>query len=233
VTRARTANSARRRAEALADASTIVARRIPAPRGLPFYGLDHPPGILERALAELSDLGIFRVYSHVVDLTGGLGGPARWLARRNACRVTLVEENEEMAGAAAVLTERAFLVDRVRTVIARPAVLPFQGESFTHAWQVTTPLAERRDRRAIFAEAWRVLRPGGWLAIAASKALAGELEAAGFRDVRTTDLVPLLEDESTAAHLVAERVAASLGGGVDDRPRPHGSLLAIRAQKPT
>ena len=229
--------SALQTAEALADAAAIVTRRMPAPRGLPFYGLDHPPGALDRMLATLSDLGIFRVYSHVLDLSGGLGGPARWLARRHACRVSLVGADRDLAGASALLTARAFLVERVSTIRAEPARLPFADEVFTHAWQIAVGTGGG-ERSQVFAEAWRTLRPGGWLAVAANvslDSLTADVDAAGFRDPAALDLEPSFEDDSTAARLTKERTATALGVAADaaflDRSRT--PLVGLRARKPS
>ncbi|MGH7805500.1 MAG: class I SAM-dependent methyltransferase [Candidatus Binatia bacterium] len=204
---------------------------MPAPRGLPFYGLDHPPGVLDRVLSELADLGIFRHYSHVLDLTGGLGGPARWLARRHGCRVTAVEGDPLVADAAAMLTAEAHLADRVSSVVGLAEALPFAASTFTHAWRIETS-PSRGDRGAIFAEAWRVLRPGAWLAVVG--ATSAELAGAGFREPAGFALEPLLEDDSTAARLVADRVAAMLGdeSAEAERAALRPPLTGWRARKP-
>ena len=238
MTKPRATKSALRRAEALADAAAIVARRIPAPRGLPFYGLDHPQGALDRLLAALSDLGIFRVYSHVLDLTGGLGGPARWLARRLGCRVTLAESDPDVAAAFASLTARAHLAERVRSVVVRAESLPFAQDTFTHAWGIGA--RERiADVPSALAEVWRTLRPGGWLALAemdrdvdALRAIEDQLPGAGFCEVTRLELDSLSEDESTAARLVAERASAILGVRFESEGAERPSFVGLRARKP-
>ena len=54
----------------------------PAPRGLPYLGLERPSGSGVQLLEALSTHGIFRKYELVLDLGGGLGATARWLAGR-------------------------------------------------------------------------------------------------------------------------------------------------------
>jgi ubiquinone/menaquinone biosynthesis C-methylase UbiE len=220
-----------RSAKALADAAAVVSRRIPAPRGLPFFGLDHPPGILDRVLAELANLGIFRHYSHVIDVSGGLAGPARWLARREGCRVSTVEGDRAVAAAASLLTATAHLEDRVATIVASAERLPFGSGVFTHAWRIEPPDA-RADRKVIFGETWRVLRAGGWLA--AVGATDAELRDVGFREIESIELDSLAEDDSTAAHLVAERVAETLGteSVTAERASARAPLAGWRARKP-
>ena len=220
-----------RSAKALADAAAVVSRRIPAPRGLPFFGLDHPPGILDRVLAELANLGIFRHYSHVVDVSGGLAGPARWLARRQGCRVSTVEGDRALAAAASLLTTRAHLADRVDTTVARAERLPFGSGVFTHAWRIE-PTDAPADRTTIFGETWRVLRAGGW--VAAVGATAAELRDVGFREIESLELDSLAEDDSTAAHLVADRVAEMLGteSVAAERTSARRPLAGWRARKP-
>jgi ubiquinone/menaquinone biosynthesis C-methylase UbiE len=231
VTRATGGISEPRSAKALADAAAVVSRRIPAPRGLPFFGLDHPPGILDRVLAELANLGIFRHYSHVLDVSGGLAGPGRWLARREGCRVSTVESDLAVAAAASLLTARAHLADRVDTIVARVEQLPFGSDVFTHAWRIERSDA-RADRKVVFGEAWRVLRAGGWLAaVGASEA---ELRDVGFREIESLELDSLAEDDATAAHLVADRVAEILGteSATVERAATRMPLAGWRARKP-
>lgn len=221
-------------ADAIAASVAEVTRRSPAPRELPFFGLDHPPGILGQVLADLADLGIFRFYSEVLDVSSGWGGPARWLVRRHACRATTIHRSFDAASAASVLTREAHLADRVQAVVASAERLPFADEAFTHAWGVGA-LGEARDPGAAFREILRVLRPGGWIALAEREDDAGELErlgASGFRDVEIREVTALLEDDSAFARLVAERVATRLGESPAPRARP-ARLVRVKARRPS
>jgi len=93
-------------AEALASATNETARRTPAPRDFPFFGLDHSAAADARRLERLSELGIFRIYERVLDLSAGLGGPARWLARRRGCSVVSFDPSSERADASRFLARR-------------------------------------------------------------------------------------------------------------------------------
>ena len=60
----------------------VRARALPAPRGLPYLGLEHASGTNLDLLYTLSTRGIFRKYELVLDVEAGLGGTSRWLAQR-------------------------------------------------------------------------------------------------------------------------------------------------------
>lgn len=102
--------------------------------------------------------------SHVLDLGSGLGGPARTIAEAHGCRVTGIDLTPAFCDAAGVLTDWVGLADRVRFEVGDVTALPFADASFDAA--VTLHVAmniEAKDR--LYAEARRVLRPGGVLAV--------------------------------------------------------------------
>jgi SAM-dependent methyltransferase len=136
----------------------------PAPRGLPYLGLEHASGTGLHLLDALAARGIFRKYELVLDLGAGLGATSRWLATRLGCNVvgTAADLSETVAGRE--LTGRAGLAGQVSLIPADPGVLPFRSGSFTHVWIVET-LARVADPHAALAEARRVLRHGGTLAV--------------------------------------------------------------------
>ncbi|HUE38324.1 MAG TPA: class I SAM-dependent methyltransferase, partial [Candidatus Binatia bacterium] len=156
--------SPRRYAAALATATNEITRRAPAPRDLPFFGLDHPHGTRARRLDRLSELGIFRVYERVLDLGAGLGGPARWLARRRGCSVVSFDRSVERAAASRLLVRRAHLQGSVRVSVAALDRLPVASHAFTHAWSVEA-LQPEIDKPAVVAELFRAVRPGGHVAL--------------------------------------------------------------------
>jgi len=102
--------------------------------------------------------------TEVLDIGSGLGGPSRYLAATYGCRVQGVDLNPAYVTAATYLAERAGLTDRVTYQCADAVRLPFAAEYFDVAWtqHVAMNIA---DRTALYAEAFRVLRRGGRLAI--------------------------------------------------------------------
>jgi SAM-dependent methyltransferase len=141
----------------------VRARALPAPRGLPYLGLEHASGTSLDLLHTLSTRGIFRKYELVLDVEAGLGGTSRWLAQRLGCEVVGTATKHE-AAAAPDLARRARLSAHVRGVAADAAALPFQAGRFTHVWLVET-LPRLAAPERVLAEAARVLRHGGMLAI--------------------------------------------------------------------
>ena len=120
-----------------------------------------------RGLAATIDLaksvGIKRD-TEVLDIGSGLGGPSRYLAATYACHVQGVDLSQAYVSAATYLAERAGLSDRVTYQRADAMQLPFGPEHFDVAWtqHVAMNIA---DRATFYAEAFRVLRRGGRLAI--------------------------------------------------------------------
>lgn len=228
-------------ARALAEVVRALSRRSPAPRDLPYHGLDHPPGVLGAILTDLADLGIFRHYSQVLLLDRALGGPARWLARRHGCRVTLLGRDRQSVKASRLLTERAHLAERVTEIVAENTCFPFRSEHFTHAWVIDAPI-EHGKRAVALADIARVLRPGGWIGILGTasgfapdggEALPHDLERAGFGQVEARDVSDAIEADSAIARLVAERVAMNRVGITairDSLPLP---VLRWKARKPS
>jgi SAM-dependent methyltransferase len=187
-----------------------TARRLtagaPSPRGLPYLGLESASGTATHLLDALSAHGIFRKYEHVLDLAGGLGGTGRWLAGRRGCSAVVTAAQPSVATAGAVLTRRARLRSQVHHVCAAPSALPFRDGRFTHAWIVES-LADLGDIPAALAEVFRVVRPGGHLAV---QELVGDgrevpgdaLQAAGFVDLA----IRIVDDPAErAARVVAAR----------------------------
>lgn len=98
--------------------------------------------------------------SQVLDLGSGLGGPARTLAELTGCRVTGVDLTPEFCEVATALSQWTGLSERTRFQVgdATATGLPdgaFYAELTVH---VAMNIA---NKAALYAEAFRVLRPGG------------------------------------------------------------------------
>jgi SAM-dependent methyltransferase len=158
------ADPSTRLAEMVAAAARAHALASPAPRGAPLFGLEHPSGSAVELLGLLASHGIFRKYELVLDLSAHLGASSRWLAATLGCTAVTTAPTEAEAAAAGSLTQLAKLGDQVFHTAADVRALPFAAARFTHVWIVES-LAFLADPEAALAEAVRVLRPGGHLAI--------------------------------------------------------------------
>jgi ubiquinone/menaquinone biosynthesis C-methylase UbiE len=121
------------------------------------------------ATRELARLAGLRAGMHVLDVGSGLGGPARTLAAEFGCRVTGLDLTEEFCRAATMLTARVGLQERVTFRHGSAQDLPFEEATFEAVWTQGV-LMHISDKARFFADAYRVLRPGGRLAFQASLA---------------------------------------------------------------
>ena len=121
------------------------------------------------ATRELARLAGLREGMHVLDVGSGLGGPARTLAAEFGCQVTGLDLTEEFCRAAAMLTARVGLQERMAFRHGSAPDLPFEDATFDAVWTQGV-LMHIADKPRLFAEGYRVLRPGGRLAFQASLA---------------------------------------------------------------
>lgn len=98
--------------------------------------------------------------SRVLDIGSGLGGPARTLAEACDCHVTGIDLTPAFCEAASELSAWVGLADRVTFLQGDATQLPFADGAFDAA--VTIHVAMNIARKdLVYAEARRVLRPGG------------------------------------------------------------------------
>lgn len=101
---------------------------------------------------------------HVLDVGGGLGGPARLLAHELGCQVTVIDLTEAYCRVGERLTAAAGLTERVRFWHGDALNQPFEDQSFDVVW--TQHSSMNIDNKAqLYSEIHRVLRPGGRLAV--------------------------------------------------------------------
>jgi len=98
----------------------------------------------------------------VLDVGGGLGGPARTLALEFGCHVTVVDLTESYVQAGEMLTELMGLKDKVKHQIGNALDLSFEGESFDVLWTQNSGM-NIEDKESLYAGFRRVLRPNGLL----------------------------------------------------------------------
>src|SRR6266481_3900454 len=125
------------------------------------FDQDHYGGLAAvDALARRAGIG---PASSVLDVCAGLGGSARFLARRFGCRVTGLDLNRGRCAAGRRLTALVGLHRRVIMVNGDAQSLPFGSGSFT-AVLSQEGLLHVPDKGAVLRECARVLVPGGRIA---------------------------------------------------------------------
>jgi ubiquinone/menaquinone biosynthesis C-methylase UbiE len=177
----------------------------------------------------------------VLDVGGGLGGPARTLASEFGCAVEVLDLTEEFCRAGKILTARTDLADLVSFRHGSALEMPYPEASFDVAWTQHSSM-NIADKERLYVEIRRVLKPGGRLAM--HEILAGPVSPIHFpvpwaRDPGLSHLRPpgevraLLRDtgfeelawiEETAPALQwhQERLATASSG-----PRPLGLHLVF------
>lgn len=96
----------------------------------------------------------------VLDVGGGIGGPARQLAERFGCSVTVVDLTAEYCAVGETLTAWTHLTDRVSFVHASALDMPFDDASFDVVWTQHASM-NISDKDGLYREVARVVRPGG------------------------------------------------------------------------
>lgn len=116
------------------------------------------------ATVDLADRLPVRAGQHIVDIGCGLGGPARYMAKRFDCRVSGVDLTPPFVEAANKLSALVGMRDRVKIQQGDALHLPYADASFDggYSQHVTMNVA---DRAAFFGEAYRVLKPGAFFAL--------------------------------------------------------------------
>jgi SAM-dependent methyltransferase len=129
------------------------------------------------ATERLARLAGLKADTRVLDVGGGLGGPARTLAAQFGCRVTLVDLTETYVRAGAALTARLGLADRVTHRVGDALALDVGGEPFDVLWTQNSGM-NITDKERLYAGFARVLRAGGLLVL--QEPMAGPVQPVVF-----------------------------------------------------
>jgi phosphoethanolamine N-methyltransferase len=102
---------------------------------------------------------------HVLDIGCGVGGVDLLLVQdHGADRVTGIDVQQDLLVLAAARVAEAGLTDRIAFHLVEPGPLPFPDESFDAVFSKDA-IIHVHDKVALYAEAFRVLRPGGLLRV--------------------------------------------------------------------
>lgn len=112
----------------------------------------------------LAQLAAITSADRVLDLGGGIGGPARQLAHRFGCHVTVLDLTPEYCAVGETLTRWTQLTDKVSFVCGNALTMPFPDGSFDVVW-TQHAVMNIPDKAGLYREVARVVRPGGRLAL--------------------------------------------------------------------
>lgn len=194
--------------------------------------LDQFHGGGKAATVRLARLAGLTPGMRVLDVGGGLGGPARTLAVECGCHVTVIDLTESYVRAAQALTTRLGLGDCVTHQAGNALELPFDDGIFDVVWTQNSGMNIAAKER-LYKGFHRVLRPGGLLAL--QEPMAGPVQPPIFpvmwaRDAATSflrtppEMRALIEAAGFRARLWDDVTAEIAGSG------PGGAVQAYSIQ---
>lgn len=129
------------------------------------FGIYETPATsLEAAVVEskrlLSAMAELAPGKHVLEVASGWGATARYLARAHGVRVTASNHEADHLITCRTLAMLHGLDSRINCTWADFQALPFADAAFD-VWWCQEAIVHAQDKAALFAEAYRVLRPGG------------------------------------------------------------------------
>lgn len=117
-----------------------------------------------KATLELAQAAGLDSAMRILDVGSGIGGTSRYLAHEFGCHVTGIDLTEEYCRTATMLSDRIGLSELVNYRQGDATHLPFPEASFDVVWTEHVAM-NIPDKSALYREMYRVLKPGGILAI--------------------------------------------------------------------
>ena len=102
--------------------------------------------------------------TRILEVACGLGATARLLAAKYGCRISATNISETQIASAIALAKRAGLDSLVSHEVCDYGALPYEDEAYDIYW-CQESLVHADDKLRVLGEAYRILRPGGYLAL--------------------------------------------------------------------
>jgi SAM-dependent methyltransferase len=190
---------------------------------------DHFHGGGKAATDRLARMADLRPGMRVLDVGGGLGGPARTLAVEHGCHVTIVDLTESYVRTGEALTARLKLSDRVTHRLGDALALDVEPGAFDVVWTQNSGM-NIADKDRLYAGFARAVRRGGLLVT--QEPMAGPVQPVVFplmwaRDatgsfLRTPDEMRAVMETAGFRARVWDDVTAELAGpATPAAPPPH------------
>ncbi len=170
--------------------------------------------------------------TRVLDVGGGLGGPARTLAAEFGCRVTVLDLTETYVEAGRMLTELVGLEDRVDFVVGDALDMPFTDGAFDAVWTQNSGM-NIADKERLYAGFRRVVRAGSLLVT--QEPMSGRVappiypqmwcDDASTDRIRTPDVMRAAIE--AAGFTKREWAEVRIGPPPADAPRPTRTVQAL------
>jgi SAM-dependent methyltransferase len=154
-----------------------------------------------RASRELLELAQVGADDRVLDIGAGLAGSARLLASASGCRVDCIELSPDYCAGAVLLNRLTGLDDRIGVHEGSALDLPFPDDSFDAVWMQNVGM-NIADKRKLYAEIYRVLKPDGRFAF--QEMAAGDIATTYFP-------LPWATDPADSCLVAAEEMHSLLG----------------------
>lgn len=100
----------------------------------------------------------------VLDVGSGLGGASRYIAHKYGCHIAGIDITEEYCAVARTLSQLLGLDKLTKYKVATALELPYRDNEFDIVWTQHASM-NIADKQKLFSEMFRVLRPGGRLAL--------------------------------------------------------------------
>jgi SAM-dependent methyltransferase len=113
-----------------------------------------------RASRELLELAQIRAEDRVLDIGAGLAGAARLIASTLGCRIDCLEMSADYRAGAVLLNKLTALDEKIEVHEGSALDMPFPDHSFDVAWMQNVGM-NIGDKRKLYDEIHRVLKPGG------------------------------------------------------------------------